>query len=196
MARRLSREEGIFAGGSCGSAVAGAVKVAQREGPGKRLITLLPDHGNRYLSTFHTDEWMVERGFLDVDELTVADILRQKPPGPSSVISAGAAETVREALERMRQEDVSQMPVLDGSQVVGSLEDGATMTRVLEDGSILDADVARVMDAAYPIVRGDDPMSAALEPLKDRRGAVLVMDNGSITGLLTRFDFLKFIHAK
>jgi cystathionine beta-synthase len=196
MARRLSREEGIFVGGSCGSAVAGAMVVARREGKGKRIVTLLPDHGNRYLSTFHSDEWMVERGFGEPDLLTVADVLRQKPPGPRDLVFVAPTDTVRQALEKMREKDVSQVPVLDGRSSVGSLEDGATMNRVLADASVLELAVSQVMGEPFPAVKITDPMSNALEPLADRRPAVLVLDNGSIAGLLTRFDFLRFLRAK
>jgi cystathionine beta-synthase len=196
MARRLSREEGLFVGGSCGSAVAGAMHIAKREGKGKRIVVLLPDHGNRYLSTFHSDEWMVERGFADPGLLTVGDVLRRKPPGPASLIAVSPTQRVREALERMREMDVSQVPVLEGERSVGSLEDGATMSRVLENASLLEAPVSQVMGSPFPAVRFADPITAALEPLSSRQPAVLVLDNGHIAGLLTRFDFLKFIHAK
>jgi cystathionine beta-synthase len=195
MARRLSREEGIFVGGSCGSAVAGAMQIARREGPGKRLVVLLPDHGNRYLSTFHSDEWMLERGLLDPASVTVGDVLRRKPPGPATLVAASPGETVRTALERMRERDVSQMPVLDGTRSVGSLEDGPVMSRVLENAALLDASVESVMGAPYPVVRPDEPMNAALSPLSQRRAAVLVADNGDIRGILTRFDFLRFLRV-
>jgi cystathionine beta-synthase len=195
-ARRLSREEGLFVGGSSGSAVAGAVKIAQREGPGKRIIVLLPDHGNRYLSTFHGDEWMRERGLVDPDQMTVRDVLRQKPPGPPTLVSVSPNATVREALERMHHENVSQVPVIDGGKSVGSLEDGATMTRVLENTGMLDRKVADVMSDPFPTVRDDEPMQAALTPLTKRQAAVLVMSNGDAAGLLTRFDFLQFLQAK
>ena len=196
MARRLSREEGIFVGGSCGSAVAGAMQIADREGPGKRLVVLLPDHGNRYLSTFHGDEWMLERGFVDPAEMSVADIVAQKPPGAGDLVTAAPGESVRVVLERMREKHVSQVPVLDGLASVGSLEEGIAMARVLENASLLDAEVRELMGDPYPCVPADAPMSSALEPLSNRKTAVLVTDDGDITGLLTRFDFLKFIHAK
>ncbi|MFN8179128.1 MAG: pyridoxal-phosphate dependent enzyme [bacterium] len=195
MARRLSREEGLFVGGSCGSAVVGAAQVARREGRGKRVIVLLPDHGNRYLSTFHGDEWMMERGLLEPTEVTVADVLRRKPPGPAGVVSVGPEETVRAALLTMREHDVSQVPVFDGKTLVGSLEDAAAMSRVLAEPSLLDAAVRRVMDEPFPTVKPSAPMADALAPLAKRRAAVLVLENGHIAGLLTRLDFLKFIHA-
>lgn len=195
MARRMSREEGLFVGGSCGSAVAGAMQVARREGRGKRLVVLLPDHGNRYLSTFHGDEWMMERGLLEPTEVTVADVLRRKPPGPQQLVSVGPNDTVRAALLKMREQGVSQVPVVDGKAVVGSLEDAPTMSRVLADTALLDATVRGVMDEPFPTVLPTAPMAEALGPLAKRRAAVLVLDNGNIAGLLTRLDFLKFIHA-
>jgi cystathionine beta-synthase len=196
MARRLSREEGIFVGGSCGSAVAGAMIIARREGPGKRIVVILPDHGNRYLSTFHGDEWMLERGFVDPGQLRVVDIVRQKPPGPGSLVAATPDERLRSVLKRMRDEDVSQVPVLEGKKSVGSVEEGNAMARVLENSSLLDALVRDVMGEPFPAVSGDAPMASALEPLSHKKAAVLVTDNGTITGLLTRFDFLKFIDTK
>jgi len=195
MARRLSREEGIFVGGSCGSAVAGAMVVANREGRGKRIVVLLPDHGNRYLSTFHGDEWMVERGFFDPSRITVADVVAQKPPCPGGLVSASPEESLRAALERMRARNVSQVPVMEDAKSIGSVEESIAMGRVLEDASLLDARVRETMGEPFPSVAADAPMSAALEPLSRRRTAVLVTDHGAVTGLLTRFDFLKFIHA-
>ena len=195
MARRMSREEGLFVGGSCGSAVAGAMQVARREGPGKRIVVLLPDHGNRYLSTFHGDEWMMERGLLEPTEVTVSDVLRRKAPGPSQLVSVRPDDTVRAALLTMREQGVSQVPVVEGKKVVGSLEDAATMSRVLADTALLDAPVRGIMDEPFPTVRPSSPISEALVPLAKRRAAVLVLDNGDVTGLLTRLDFLKFIHA-
>lgn len=195
MARRLSREEGLFVGGSCGSAVAGALRIAAREGHGKRIIVLLPDHGNRYLSTFHGDEWMMERGMLEPGEMTVADVLDRKPPGPPQLVAVGPGDTVRAALLRMHDADVSQVPVLEDGRVVGSLEDAVTMSRVLADASLLDRTVRDLMDEPFPTVRRDAPMAEALGPLARKRAAVLVLDDRGIAGLLTRFDFLKFIHA-
>lgn len=196
MARRLAREEGIFAGGSSGSAVAGAMVIARREGPGKRIVCLLPDHGNRYLSTFWSDEWMMDKGFVDPTTLKVSDVLRQKPSGPQALVSVSPEDLVKTALERMRSKDVSQVPVLEGNRSIGSLEDGAVMTRVLEDNSLLQQKVGRVMGPPFPVVGMADPLQEALRPLSRRQAAVLVMDDGSITGILTRFDFLKFIHTK
>jgi cystathionine beta-synthase len=196
MARRLAREEGIYAGGSSGSALAGAMVIARREGPGKRIVCLLPDHGDRYLSRFWSDEWMMDKGFVDPKSLRVADVLRQKPSGPSGLVSVSPEDFVRAALETMRSKDVSQVPVLEGSRSVGSLEDGALMTRVLEDSGLLQQKVSRVMGPPFPVVGANDPLDEALRPLARKQSAVLVMDDGSITGILTRFDFLKFIHTK
>jgi cystathionine beta-synthase len=105
-------------------------------------------------------------------------------------------DLVRTALERMRAKDVSQVPVLEGNRSIGSLEDGPVMTRVLEDTSLLQQKVGRVMGPPFPVVGIADPLQEALRPLSRKQAAVLVMDDGSITGILTRFDFLKFIHTK
>lgn len=196
MARRLAREEGIFCGGSCGSALVGATQVARREGPGKRVVCILPDHGDRYLSRFWNDEWMMDKGFVDPSTLLVRDVLRQKPSGPPALVAVSPEELVRSALEKMRAKDVSQVPVLEGVRSIGSLEDGAVMTRVLEDNSLLQQKVSKVMGPPFPVVGIEDPLEEALRPLSRRQAAVLVVDDGSIAGILTRFDFLKFIHTR
>lgn len=196
MARRLAREEGLFTGGSCGSALVGAMVIARRAGPGKRVVCLLPDHGDRYLSRFWNDEWMMDKGFVDPSTLKVSDVLRQKPSGPTRLISVTPDDAVRHALEVMREKDVSQVPVLEGNRSIGSLEDGPVMTRVLEDTSLLQQKVSKVMGPPFPVVGADDPMDDALRPLTRKQSAVLVVDEGNIAGILTRFDFLKFIHTK
>ncbi len=196
MARRLATEEGIFAGGSSGSALAGAMEIARRAGPGKRVVCILPDHGDRYLSRYWSDEWMMDKGFVDPSTLRVADVLRQKPSGPAALVAVSPEELVRTALEKMRSKDVSQVPVLEGNRSIGSLEDGAVMTRVLEDNALLHQKVSKVMGPPFPVVGIGDPLDDALRPLARRQSAVLVVDDGSIAGILTRFDFLKFIHTK
>ena len=170
MARRLAREEGIFAGGSSGSAVAGAMVIARREGPGKRIVCLLPDHGNRYLTTFWSDEWMMDKGFVDPSTLKVSDVLRQKPSGPPGLVSVSPEDLVKTALERMRAKDVSQVPVLEGNRSIGSLEDGPVMTRVLEDTSLLQQKVGRVMGPPLPGRRNGGSASRSAAPAGAKAG--------------------------
>ncbi|MAF26523.1 MAG: pyridoxal-phosphate dependent enzyme [Gemmatimonadota bacterium] len=196
MARRLMREEGLFVGGSSGTAVAVAAQLASRIGADKRIVVLIPDHGDRYLSTFHGDEWMIEMGFMDPDSLTTAEVLAAKPNAPTGLVQATPDETVREALERMRGTGVSQVPVIDRGRAVGSLEEALVMGCVLDNASILEERVSTVMGDAFPEVASTEPAESVLHHLSERRAAVLVKASGNeFSGILTRFDFLKFIHA-
>jgi cystathionine beta-synthase len=137
---------------------------------------------------------MMERGFLDPSDLAVADVLRQKAHGLHAVIFASPDDSVRAALVRMREGNVSQLPVIEDGRNVGSVEEASAMSRVLEDATVLDAPVRSLMGDAYPVVRSSERASVALEPLARRKAAVLVADNGSFTGVLTRFDFFQFLH--
>ncbi len=196
VARRLSREEGLFVGGSCGTAVAAALRVAREADPSDRVVVLLPDHGNRYLSTFHSDEWMLERGFLDPKAMSIGDVLAHKPEGPRALVDTTPDEMLRAALERMSDENVSQVPVMSGGDCVGSLEDRDAMGRVMQDATLLDGNVEAVMGEAFPVVSTEEPMASAIEHLSRKRAAVLVRDDSGISGVLTRFDFLQYIHAE
>ena len=194
-ARRLSREEGLFVGGSCGSAVAGALRVA-RAAPGTdRVVVLLPDHGNRYLSTFYGDDWMIERGFLEPEVHSAGDVLERKPGAPPSLLRAHGDEPLRSVLERMREAGVSQVPVMRDDECVGSLEDHEVMGRVLEEAALLDGRVEAAMGPPFPVVDASSPMQSALDHLNRRKRAVLVRTDGRIDGILTRFDFLQHLHA-
>ena len=194
-ARRLAREEGLLLGGSSGTAVWAALQVAKDMKHDQLLVVMLPDSGERYLSKVHSDEWMRDNHLLDPAQTCVRDLLESKtaPTGIPSILSVGEEETVRKAVGLVRTYDISQLPVLRGTEVVGTVFDAELLKTVLEDTSTLDQPVKRVMHKPLPLVTSDEPIAKVTRLLADRNPAVLVKDDGSIVGILTRFDVIGFI---
>jgi cystathionine beta-synthase len=194
MARRLAREEGLFVGGSSGSAVAGAVKwLAKRPLPeGATVVVILPDSGDRYLSKFYSDDWMREKGFLDIGS-TARDLLARKS-GTPALVSADPTTVVRDALGILRHHGISQLPVLSGTQNVGSVGEDEILRRGLADETVLERSVAAVLQGAFPEVSADAPVSDILHRLKEEK-VLLVRDPVTDTpiGLLTRHDLVGFL---
>jgi cystathionine beta-synthase len=196
-ARRLVREEGLFVGGSSGAAVAGVLRwLATRPIPeGSTVVVLLPDSGDRYLSKFYSDEWMREKGLLD-DRGRATDLLAAKE-GVPALVSVEPTTVVREALELLRRHEVSQLPVLAGTENVGSLTEEEILQRALADETVLERTVSAVLGPPFPEVDANAPLGELLVRLKESR-AVLVRSapEHRPVGLLTRRDVFAFLsHA-
>lgn len=197
MARRLAREEGLFVGGSSGSAVAGALKwLADRPVPeGSTVVVLLPDSGDRYLSKFYSDDWMREKGFLD-SGATAGDLLAAKEEVPA-LVSAEPTTVVRDALATLQRFEISQMPILAGRENVGSVQEEDLLRATLEDQSVLDRTVGGIVGRPFPELSKEAPIGDVLRVLKTER-ALLVRDpaDGAILGVLTRHDILAYLSVR
>jgi cystathionine beta-synthase len=200
MARRLTREEGLFVGGSAGLIVHAALHVARRlDDPNALVVAPLPDPGERYLSKLYNDEWMRENQLLDADRTTLAFVLDSKARGDGStpvIVSVTPGTTVRQALRLMSLHDVSQLPVMEGSNCVGSVADWSLTAKSLENSKILDATVSEIMDAPFPIVDVGQPVDAVAKLLSKSNPAVLVRSNGAVEGIVTRSDMLNYLMAR
>ncbi len=193
MARRLAREEGLLVGGSSGTAAVVALKVARELPADKTLVVILPDTGKYYLSKFYNDEWMKENRFLDIERALVHNLLSAKQKGLPALVSVPPAATVREALQVMEANNISQVPVLEDGRAVGSIEESTLMGRVLEDASVLDKQVRTVMEPSYPIVHYDDTLEHTKYLLARRYPAILVQEHGQLVGIVTKSDLIAFI---
>ena len=191
VARRLAREEGLLVGGSTGVNVVAALEVARRlDDPGALVVTILCDTGERYLSKVFSDEWLRENQLLDGDRQTVHRILAAKENGAPPLVQVAPSATVRQALNLMNTYNVSQLPVIDGSEGVGAVSEQALMARALEDGRTLDRPVADVMDPPFPVVDPDYPLERLGALLSRETPAALVRREGKIAGIVTRYDLL------
>jgi cystathionine beta-synthase len=194
MARRLAREEGMFVGGSSGSAVAGAIRwLTKRPIPeGSTVLVILPDSGDRYLSKFYSDDWMREKGFLDAGA-AARDLLARKTVTPA-LVAADPTTVVRDALQLLRHHGITQMPVLSGHDNVGTVQEDEVLRRSLADETALLRTVQSILQPPFAEVSADAPVAEVLHRLKEER-ALLVRDSatGAPLGVLTRHDLIGFL---
>ena len=197
MARRLTREEGLFVGGSSGLIVHVALQLAQKVNDADAMVVaVLPDTGERYLSKLYSDEWMRENQLLDADRTSLGQVLRGKPDHKGDIVSCTGGQTVRQALRLMHLHDVSQLPVVENGNCVGSVSDWSLSARSLENTTLLDATVSDVMDPPFPIVDATQSVDSVSKLLSKSNPAVLVREGGAVRGIVTRSDMLHFLMAR
>ncbi|WFE50231.1 cystathionine beta-synthase [Micromonospora sp. WMMD1155] len=202
MTRRLAREEGLLVGGSCGMAVVAALEVARKAGPDDVVVVLLPDGGRGYLSKIFNDSWMARYGFLDNSgaEPTVADALAGKPGGLPELVHVHPTETVRDAIDYMREYGVSQLPVLKAEppvvtgEVAGSIAERDLLDALFTGQAHLHDTIERHMGDPLPMIGGGQPVSEAVG-LLEKSDAALVLVDGKPKGVLTRQDLLAHLGA-
>jgi cystathionine beta-synthase len=194
MARRLAREEGLFVGGSTGVNLVTALDVARRvNDPDALVVTILCDTGERYLSKFYSDEWMRENQMLDTERVTVATILAAKPQDAPALVTIAPAATARQALNLMSTYDVSQLPVVEGADCVGSVSEGTLTAKALSDGSVLERPVREVMELPFPVVEDGLLLESLTAVLAREAPAALIRRNGQLAGIVTRYDVLHHV---
>jgi cystathionine beta-synthase len=197
MARRLTREEGLFVGGSAGLITHVALDLARRlDDPKSFVVTFLCDTGERYLSKLYNDEWMRENQMLDPEKGTLGTVLGTKSGDAPVVVSVAPGTTVRQALRLMSQHDVSQLPVMDGANCVGSVSDWSLSAKSLDNSKLLDMTVSEVMDPPFPMVDAGQHVESVAKLLSKSNPAVLVRRDGTVQGIVTRSDLLQFIMAR
>jgi cystathionine beta-synthase len=192
MARRLTREEGIFLGGSGGLNVHAALEVARRlDDPEAMVVTILSDTGERYLSKLYDDAWMRENQMMEAERVTAGTLLVRHPSELPPIVSVAPSANVRQALNLMSTWGVSQIPVIDGKDCVGSLSEGPLMARALEDGKLLDHPVSEAMQHPFPVVDADVPLDRLTNLLSRETPAALVRRDGQLVGIVNRYDVLR-----
>ncbi len=197
MARRLTREEGLFVGGSSGLIAHVALQVAAEvDDPKAFVVTFLCDTGERYLSKLYSDEWMRENQMLEGDRISIAQLLAKKRGDAPVIVSTSPGASVRQALRLMALHDISQLPVLEGRDCVGAMSEASVSARALEDPKLLDVSVSEVMDAPFPLVEGTQPVDSVVRLLTKMNPAVLVRGETGIQGIVTRSDVLEYLMAR
>ncbi len=197
MARRLTREEGLFVGGSAGLIAHVALMVAREiDDPDAFVVTFLCDTGERYLSKLYNDEWMRENQMLDPERVTIGQLLALKGGEVPALVSTTPGASVRQALRLMSLHDISQLPVLDGADCVGSVHEHSLASRALENTALLDATVSDVMDPPLPVVDHDAPVERVTKLLSKPNPAILVQRGQLVQGVLTRSDVLHFLMSR
>ena len=216
----MTREEGLLAGGSCGTAVWAALEVGRDLGSDAVIVVVLPDSGRGYLSKVYDDGWMADHGFLraggaggdTVDAVLAHKVELQGGTGLPPLVHVHPSETVRSAIAVLREYGVSQMPVVKAepplslAEVVGTVTDRGLLERLVADPAAVDTPVGEVMGPPLPMIGSGEPVDVDLagrrtlqsrHPLAAARladgAAVLVVDAGHPTGIVTRSDLLEFL---
>ena len=196
-ARALVKQEGIFAGGSSGSAIAGALKYCRKLSGDRLPVVILPDSGARYLSKFYDDKWMREFGFLSMEfgETALGDLLIAKPN--KTLFTAKQGDSIRKVVTVMHQNAVSQMPVVgDDGSLVGMIEEVDLLTHMLDKHEhTQDERIDTLVQDAGAVFPPETPLEHAMESLKDGL-AIIIVDGGKPTGILTKIDVLDYVAGK
>ncbi len=192
MTRDLVRKEGIFCGGSCGAAVMGAIKYARALKEPKRLLVLLPDNAQKYLSKIFNDDWMRSNGFLGEEEDvgTVAHILKRSP---QQTITVATTTTVREAIGVLKEHGISQLPVLDEKgRHSGIVAESDLLRFLVENEGRLDAPIDELVESDYAIVTPHTRITLLKNIFNDAK-VVLVVESEQLLGVLTKIDLIDYL---
>jgi cystathionine beta-synthase len=191
-ARRLAREEGLLVGGSSGTALFAALQVAAERDPDEVIVVLCPDTGRNYLSRIFNDAWMIQNGFLaqPATHMTLGDLLAAKEPGSArdSLVAVAPECTVAEAADRLIETGVSQLPVLDDGEVVGTVHEAALMQRLYREPESATRPVAAIMEPPLPILDVGAELEAVYLQLSGGAAGVLASEGGVIRGIVTKAD--------
>jgi len=186
--RKLAREEGIFVGNSAGSAIKGILQLKDQLKPEDVVVVLFHDHGSRYVGKIFNDEWMRERGFLDENIKTAADIVAKHQDAP--LISLYSEELVSHAIAKIRKFDISQIPVMKDGKFVGSIDDSKLFQTLMDHPEMKDAPLSSIMNEAYPIVKEATTLEEISKLISKSTPAVLVeLANGS-HHIVTKYDII------
>jgi cystathionine beta-synthase len=192
MARKLSRQEGLFVGWSSGSAVHGALEYA-RDNFKKDdiMVILLPDHGTRYLAKVYNDAWMKDHGFLEARAFSTAkDIIVQRN-GKDSLFTVGRSAKIADAILVLNREGIDQIPVTDNGQFVGSISSATLLEKIIQDPQLQNKQVGEIMDKPMLFVAPDSTLDVLSSLLNKDNKAVLVRDSLEKVHIITQHDVLK-----
>lgn len=186
--RKLAREEGIFVGNSAGSAIKGILQLKDQLKPEDVVVVLFHDHGSRYVGKIFNDDWMRERGFLDENIKTAADLVAKHEDKP--LISLYAEELVSHAIAKIRKFDISQIPVMKDGKFVGSIDESKLFQTLVDHPEMKDAPLSSIMNDAYPVVKEATTLEEISKLISKNTPAVLVeLANGNYH-IVTKFDII------
>jgi cystathionine beta-synthase len=191
MTRRIPREEGIFAGNSAGSAMAGLLQMKDLFKKGDMVVVIFHDHGTRYLGKMFNDEWMRDRNFLEVTKPKAIDLVASHKN--QKLITVEESDSILSAWELMNKYNISQIPVKRGIDFVGSLSDSYLFTKVLENGDVKNKDVKSIMQAAFPEVGEKAPIEDISKLITRDNNAVLMRDMGGNVHIITKHDIIQAV---
>ncbi|MEO0898997.1 MAG: pyridoxal-phosphate dependent enzyme [Bacteroidota bacterium] len=194
MTRKLARLEGLFIGWSCGAAVAGALEWAKDNlKQDDLMVIILPDHGTRYLGKVYSDTWMQNHHFLDEGTiLTAGEILKKKPQN-GGLHTLDVSQTLSEAINMMRAQDVSQIPVMENGKVVGSLDETRVLNTILDNPGLKNSPITQAMSDPFPFVLSSTRMDILSKLITKDNPAVLVQKEDEGIDIITKYDLINVL---
>ncbi|UII20358.1 cystathionine beta-synthase [Fulvivirga ligni] len=194
MTRRLAREEGLFVGWSCGSAVHGALEYAKENlQEGDTMVIILPDHGTRYLAKVYNDNWMKNHGFLEAREFATAKDIVTKKNGSGKLYTIDKSRSVGEVMQVLNKEGIDQVPVVENNEFVGSVSTTKLLEKLIEDPNLREKPVSEIMDDPMPFVAMNNTLDVLSSMINKDNKAVLVRDAADEVHIITQHDLLAAI---
>ena len=193
MARRLAREEGLFCGYSAGSCLQGLMQLKSRLKKGDLVVCIFHDHGSRYVAKIYNDQWMMERGFLDVK--TFRDIVNARNTQP--LVTLSPEQTIGEAVDRMKELHIENIPVMKDGIPVGAVSESGLFNIILTSGAdIRHKKIQESIEPPYPVVAFDTPVERISSLISKENGAVLSRDDSGNFHIVTKYDVLQSLTLK
>jgi cystathionine beta-synthase len=187
VARRLAKEEGLFCGYSAGSCFQGLLQLKDRLKKDDLVVCIFHDHGSRYVGKIYNDQWMIERGFLDVK--TFKDVVSAR--GNKKLITVEPSQTVAEAVDLMKKYDIEQIPVTEGTAITGSISESGLFRKIFDNPDIKNAKVGDVKEGMLPVVAFDTPVEKIGSLIDKENGAVLSKDEAGNYHIVTKYDVIQ-----
>jgi len=187
MARRLAKEEGLFCGYSAGSCLQGLMQLKSKLNKDDLVVCIFHDHGSRYVAKIYNDQWMIERGFLDVK--TFKDIISGR--GMKKLVSIEAEQTVSEAVELMKKYDIEHIPVMNGNGPIGAISESGLFQKIFDNPEIKNSKIQSVLEPSYPIVDFDTRVEKLSSLINKENGAVLAKDEVGNFHIVTKYDVIQ-----
>ncbi len=187
MARRISKEEGIFVGYSSGSALQGIMQLKNEFKKDDVVVVVFCDHGSRYVGKVYNDQWMMERGFLDVK--TFKDIVNGR--SAKRLVTISPDNSVSEAVELMKKYDIEHIPVMNGEGPLGAVSENGLFQKVFNDPELKNCTIEKVMEKPYPVVSFDTPVERIGSLINKENGAVLAKDEKGDFHIVTKYDVIQ-----
>jgi len=191
MTREIALKEGIFAGNSTGSAVAGVLQLKDTFKKDDVVVIVFPDHGSRYMAKMYNEDWLRERGFLKDEKLTAKDIIKKKER--QEIITIDCEKTVLEAINVIKSLNISQIPVTQKGMVIGKITESGILDALLENPSLKSAPVQTITTASFPFVDLNASIDKISSMINRDNIAVLVEDNNGKIEIITQYDIINAI---
>jgi cystathionine beta-synthase len=188
MARRLAKEEGLFCGYSAGSCVQGLMQLSNRLNPDDMAVCIFHDHGSRYVGKIYNDQWMMERGFLEVK--TFKDIVASRGQ-KQKLIVVTPNQPIADAVGLMKKYEIEHIPVMHGNELIGSISENGIFQKMFSDNNFSKEMIGNVLENAYPMVDYNTPVEKISKLISKENGAVLSKDETGTLHIITKYDILQ-----